>query len=294
MSSITIAYKTKTPFIEALLEEENIEEFKAHTLFKKLTFAVKTYPDIYFHQGKIDKSSLDWLKHSKITVVNSQHTKKEIIQQLHLEAHKVEVIYPCFTPKEIIISEAKKEFLAQLQLDKQTKIIFFTAKNLKANGIKEFIHTILNLHSTNFRVIIASDSQQITNLRFQISKYNFEDKVLLYENFDNMDLLFAIADIFVLPTHNQSFASNILKAMYYKTAVFVPEHNACSELVDVFATMHTPNDPSTAFKIDALLSRNEDLKVIKKQNHKIAKQLTVQKELEKFNLLIEKIKGKTS
>jgi hypothetical protein len=61
----------------------------------------------------------------------------------------------------------------------------------------------------------------------------------------------------------------------------------------VFATMNLPNDPSTAFKIDALLSRNEDLKVIKKQNHKVAKQLTVQKELEKFNILIEKIKSES-
>ena len=40
-------------------------------------------------------------------------------------------------------------------------------------------------------------------------------------------------------------------------------------------------------KIDALLSRNEDLKVIKKQNHKIAKQLTVQKELEKFKEIVK-------
>jgi len=293
MSSITLAYTTKTPFIEALLQEENIEEFKAHSLLKKLTLAAKIYPDICFHQGKIDKKSLDWLKHSKIIIVNSHHAKQAMIEQTQLDATKIEVIYPCFTPKEISLHDAKKEFLEQLNLDEETKIIFFTANNLKANGIKEFIHTILNLNSTNYRVIIASDTQQITNLRFQISKYNFEDRVLLYENFDNMDLLFAISDIFVLPTHNQSFASNIVKAMYYQTAVFVPEHNASSELVDVFATMHLPNDPSTAFKIDALLSRNEDLKVIKKQNYKLAKQLTVQKELEKFNILIEKIKSES-
>jgi hypothetical protein len=287
METIQIAFKVKTPLVELLLQEENIGVLKGQSLLQKLTFSSKKYPDIYFHHGKLDKESLEMVKHARINIVNSHHVKQEIIQKIDFDANNIEVIYPTFIAKEMNQKEAKKEFFEQLKLDKTTKIILFTANNLKANGIKEFIHTILNLNSTNFRVIIASDTQQITNLRFQISKYNFEDKVLLYENFDNIDLLFAVADIFVLPTHNHSFASNILKAMYYKTAVFVSEHNHSSELVDVFATMHTPNDPSTAFKIDALLSRNEDLKVIKKQNCKTAKQFTIEKELEKLKEIVK-------
>lgn len=293
MQKVKIFYKTKTPLIEALLKNTYIEEIKPHSLVKKLIFSPKQYPDIYFHQGKLEKESLDMIKNSQLTIVNSNSAKAELIQKTELSTDRFEVIYPCFTPQEINIKEAKKDFLKQLNLDKKTKIILFTANNLKSNGIKEFINTILNLQSSNYRVIIASDTQQMTNLKFQISKYNFGDNVLLYENFENMDLLFAISDIFVLPTHNQMFASNILKAMYYKTAVFVTAYNHSSEIVDVFATMNLPNDPSTAFKIDALLSRNEDLKVIKKQNHKVAKQLTVRKELEKFNILIEKIKSES-
>ena len=287
MESIKISYKVKMPLIELLLQEKSIESLKVPSLLQKLTFAPKQYPHICFHQGKLDKASLAILQHAQINVVNSNRIKQKLIEQNNLDANKIEVIYPSFVPQKINRKEAKKEFLEQLNLDKKTKIIFFTANNLKNSGVKEFILTILNLHSTNFRVIIASDTQQITNLRFQISKHNFEDRVLLYENFENMDLLFAIADIFVLPTHNQSFASNILKAMYYKTAVFVPEHNDSSELVDVFATMHTPNDPSTAFKIDALLSRNEDLKLIKKQNHKVAKQFSLENQFVQLMQLIK-------
>lgn len=293
MTKITFGYKTKTPFIEALLQNDSFEPLKSHSLFKKLTLKAKEYPDVYFHQGRVDNDASENFRHSKISIVNSHAIKAQIIETAKVQANKIEVMYPSFVPKEIDIKASKKEFLTQLNLDKKTKIILFTANNLKNSGVKEFINTILNLNSTNFRVIIASDTQQITNLKFQIAKYNFEDKVLLYENFENMDLLFAIADIFVLPTHNQAFAVNILKAMYYKTAVFVTAYNHSSEIVDVFATMNLPNDPSTAFKIDALLSRNEDLKVIKKQNHKVAKQLTVQKELEKFNILIEKIKSES-
>lgn len=287
MHTVKIFYKIKTPLIDVLLKNSAIKEIKPHTLLKKLMLSPKKYPDIYFHQGKLENESLDMIKNSQLTIVTSNSAKEELIQKTKLNAEKFEVFYPAFTPQEINIKEAKKDFLKQLNLDKKTKIILFTGNNLKSNGVKEFINTILNLQSTNYRVIIASDTQQITNLKFQISKYNFGDNVLLYENFEDMDLLFAISDIFVLPTHNQMFASNILKAMYYKTAVFVTAYNASSELVDVFATMNLPNDPSTAFKIDALLSRNEDLKLIKKQNHKIAKQFELKKECAKFQQLID-------
>lgn len=287
MHTVKIFYKIKTPLIEALLKNSDIKEIKPHSLFKKLMLSPKKYPDIFFHQGKLENEAWDMIKNSQFTIVNSNSAKEELIQKTKLNAEKFEVIYPCFTPQEIDIKEAKKDFLKQLNLDKKTKIILFTANNLKSNGVKEFINTILNLQSTNYRVIIASDTQQITNLKFQISKYNFGDNVFLYENFEDINLLFAISDIFVLPTHNQAFASNILKAMYYKTAVFVTSYNASSELVDVFATMNLPNDPSTAFKIDALLSRNEDLKTIKKQNHKIAKQYTLEKELRKMEEIVK-------
>ncbi|MFA7084665.1 MAG: glycosyltransferase [Arcobacteraceae bacterium] len=282
MQKIKIIYKTPTPLIEALLKEENFEVLKPQSLLKKLTFKAKEYPDIYFHQGKLDTSSLEMLKNSKMNIVNSNTVKALVIKEAQIDASLIEVSYPSFVPQKIKNKSAKKEFLKELKLDKKTKIILFTANNLKSAGVKEFIDTIINLNSTNFRVIIASDTQQITNLRFQLSKYDFEDKILLYENFENMDLLFAVSDIFILPTHTQAFALNIVKAMYYKTAVFTTADNHSSEIIDVFATMSLPHDPSTAFKIDALLSRNKDLKVIKKQNYKIAKEYTVEKELDKI------------
>lgn len=287
MQKIKIFYKSETPLIEALLKDDNIEEFKPHTLFKKITLKAKNYPDIYFHQGKLDKSSIDMLKNSPICIVNSNTIKEKIVQQCSIDPAKIEVFYPCFTPIQINAKKEKKEFLKELKLNKKTKIIFFSSNNLKSAGSKEFIQTVINLNSTNFKVIIASTTQQITNLKFQLSKYDFEDKIFLYENFENIDLLFAISDIFVLPTHIKSFSLDILKAMYYKTAVFTTAYNHSSEIVDVFATMNLPNDPSTAFKIDALLNTNKDLKTIKKQNSKIAKNFTVEKELEKMKSIVK-------
>ena len=118
------------------------------------------------------------------------------------------------------------------------------------------------------QIIISSDKNQINALKFLISKYNFGDEVLLLEDYEKPNDLFLVADIFILPTYNKSFATNILKAMYCKCAVLSTTTNYASELIDVFATMENPSDPNTSFKVDALLSREEDLKLIQKENRK--------------------------
>lgn len=291
MSTISIGYKSENLLIQELLKQPRFKTVAKPSLFQKVTGSKKEYSNLYFHSGTLDKHALENIQNSALCIVNSQRVKAAVLEQLkEFDASRIEVIYPTFLPQEIEVKKARKAFLQELNWDKKTRIILFTASNLKTAGIKEFIHTILNLHSSNFKVIIASDTQQISNLKFQISKYNFEDRVILYEDFHNMDLLFAISDIYVLPSYNSAFSRNILKAMYYKSAVFTTANNASCEVVDVFATMSDPSDASLAFKIDALLSRNDDLKLIKKQNRKTAKQFVLEKALQRIENIVEVLK----
>jgi glycosyltransferase involved in cell wall biosynthesis len=80
-----------------------------------------------------------------------------------------------------------------------------------------------------------------------MSNINLNDKIILLEDYKNMDDLFLISDIFILPTYNQNFASSVLTAMFCKCAVFVSSNNHAREVVDIFATMDDPDDRSTAF-----------------------------------------------
>ena len=65
--------------------------------------------------------------------------------------------------------------------------------------------------------------------------------------------------------------------------------NDAKEIVDVFASMDSPTDPSTAFKIDAILSNESDLEMIKEQNKELASEFTIQNNLVKINNVIENI-----
>ena len=63
--------------------------------------------------------------------------------------------------------------------------------------------------------------------------------------------------------------------------------NSAKEVIDVFSTMEVPDDRSMQFKLDALLQNKADMKLIKNQNRKTAKQYTLDKNLQKINEIID-------
>ena len=282
---ITINYKTRNSLISKLLEKENIQEVKKPSLFSKV-LGNKEFADIYFHSGNLDADAIENIKNAKKVFVNSQTVHHELLKNFQENLDKVEVLYPSVNIEYKKPKEAKQAFCEEQNIDPKKKIIFFTAKNFKTSGVKEFISIVLQLSSDNYIAVIESDKKQITSLKFQLSKINVEDKILLLEDYPNKDELFLASDIFILPTHSKNFASNILKAMYCKCAVFVTATNPAKELVDVFAMMESPDDRSMQFKVEALLQNKNDLKLIKKQNRKIAKEHSLENALSKVEEII--------
>ncbi len=289
MNKISIAYKTRTSLIKEVEKNQRIKLLEKQSFFKKMSFSKKEYADIYFHSGSLDSDSIANIKNAKKVIVNCKRLKDEILKKVNILDEKIEVIYPSVNLNYQKPKKIKEDLCKKFDIDSTPKIIYFTAKNLKTSGVKDFFDIIVSLNSMNKQIIISSTKNQITSLKFLISKYNFGGEVLLLEDYENENELFLAADIFILPTYNKSFATNILKAMYFKCAVFTTSVNHASELIDVFATMLKPSDPSTAFKVDALLSREEDLKLIQKANRKVAKKYELSKNINKLNSIIDNI-----
>ena len=289
MNKTTIFYKTKNILIEKLEKQSNIEVLKERNFFAKI-FSAKKIPDIYFHSGSLDDDSKENILNSKITIVNSFAAMNEIIARTKISHEKIKVIYPSIEVEYKDPKEIKVKICEELQIDNESKIIFFTAKNIKSSGVKEFLDICSSLNYQNFKVIIAGNNKQIYNLRFQIPKYNnLQEKLILLESYKNIDEIFLAADIFILPTYNKSFSSNILKAMFCECVVFVTIENDVREVVDVFASMDSSTDPSIAFKIDAILLSEQDFNQIKKQNRELAFEFTLENNLAKINHIIENV-----
>lgn len=289
MNKITISYKSTSLLIEELKKQENIKVLKKRNLLSSL-FSKNKYADVYFHTGNLDEKSIKNIKNAKTTITNSFDLMNEIIEKTKISQEKIKVIYPSINIEYKNTKEIKEKLCEELQIDLNHKLIFFTAKNFKLSGVKEFLDICSSLNYSDFKIIIAGEKKQITSLNFQISKYsNLQDRIILLENYSNIDDLFLASDIFLLPTYNKSFSTNIIKAMYCKCVVFVSLDNDSKEIVDVFASMNSPTDQSIAFKIDAILLNENDLEMIKKQNRKLALEFTLQSSLEKINHLIKNV-----
>lgn len=289
MNKTTISYKSSNLLIENLKKQENIEVLKKENFISSL-FGKKKYADVYFYSGNLDEKSIENIKNSKITIVNSFASMNYIIAKTKISHEKIKVIYPSINVEYKKPKEVKIKLCEELNIDPKTKLILFTAKNFKTSGVKEFLDICSSITYSDFKIIIAGEQKQITALQFQLPKYqNLQDKIILLENYKNIDDLFLASDIFLLPTYNKTFSSNILKAMYCKCVVFLSIDNDAKEVVDVFASMDSPTDPSIAFKIDAVLLDKNELKKIKKENKKLAKEFELEANLNKMNFILENV-----
>jgi hypothetical protein len=284
MKQKTIYFKTENNLINSIKKSEDIKILKKPTGLFKL-FSKKNYADIYFHTGNLDEDSIEEIKNSKITIANSFSFMNLILKKTNIDHKKVKVIYPSVNMVYKEPKLLKKDFLERFSLPINTKLIFFTANNFKNSGIKEFLDIVSNLSFMDFSVIIAGSKQQLAALDFILTKYHkLENKIIKIDVAKhNVDELYLISDIFLLPTHNKNIASSVIKAMFCECVVFTTMNNDAKEIIDVYATMEQPSDPSTPFKIDAILFDEKEMNSIKKQNREIAIEMSLDKNIEKFN-----------
>lgn len=290
MKQTTVYYKISNTLINNLKHRDDIKILKKPSFLTKL-FSKKRYPDIYFHSGELDENSIEFIKNSKFIVTNSFSNLNLILAKTKISHEKIKVIYPSVDIKYQKPKELKEKYKDRFSLTENTKIIFFTAKNFKTSGVKEFLQIVSNLSFIDFKVIIAGAKQQLAALEFTLPKYSkLEPKIILLdESKEKLDELYLISDVFLLPSYNKNIASSVIKAMFCKCVVFSTMNNDAKEIIDVYATMENPNDPSTAFKIDAILFDENELKKIKKQNRNIALEMSLDKNIEKFNDILTKI-----
>ena len=290
MKQTTVYYKISNTLINNLKHRDDIKILKKPSFLTKL-FSKKRYPDIYFHSGELDENSIEFIKNSKFVVTNSFSNLNLILAKTKISHEKIKVIYPSVDIKYQKPKELKEKYKDRFSLTENTKIIFFTAKNFKTSGVKEFLQIVSNLSFIDFKVIIAGTKQQLAALEFTLPKYSkLEPKIILLdESKESLDELYLISDVFLLPSYNKNIASSVIKAMFCKCVVFSTMNNDAKEILDVYATMENPNDPSTAFKIDAILFDENELKKIKKQNRNIALEMSLDKNIEKFNDILTKI-----
>jgi len=275
MEKLHIAINTKTKVIKELEKKFELTYFKEQTFFEKLLLKEKKYPNIYFHQGSINTKALDMAEHSKIIIVNSNSMKEKICEKrTYIKEDKIFVLYPYINTQIKYDKQIKRDFRKKYEIKKEQRIIYFTGKDLISSGLENFLITIKNLENKNYKILIDTNTQQVEKLQERLKHFRLDKQMIILENYTNIDELFIVSDIFILPTKQKLFAVSVLKAMFLKNAVFVSRNNAASEIIDSFSLVFGQNDKTLSFKVDALLGNKEELKKIQKENYQVVKNMT--------------------
>lgn len=284
MNPLHIAIQQKTKITKALESLYDVSYYKEQSFFEKLLLKEKHYPDIYFLQGSVNTQSLDFVEHSRLSIVNSKKIKEQILEKRsYINEDKIEVMYPYLTNKIEYDKEIKKSFKKEHTLDKETMLLLFSAKDIVKSGIDKFIDIVLHLENKNYRLIFDISAKDKALLEQKLEKAKLTEYALIFEDYENQDQLFIASDIFILPTLQQLFTPSVLKAMYLRNVVFVARNNAASELIDSFSLILGQDDGSIYFKIDSLLQNKDEVKKIQKENSLVVKNMKFERYLEELN-----------
>ncbi len=287
MEKLHIAINTKTKVITQLEKKFEITYYSEQTFFEKLLLKEKKYPDIYFHQGSVNTKALDIIEHSKVTIVNSNALKEQICEKrTYINASKICIIYPYINTQLKYSRQLKKEFRKKYEIEKEQRIILFTGKNIILSGLEKFLEIIHSLERDNYKIVIETNTQEKQKIQERVNHYKLDNRTIILENYTNIDELFIAADMFILPTKQKLFALNVLKAMYFKNAVFVSSDNASSEIIDSFSLILGEKDRNTPFKVDALLGNKEELKKIQNENYQVVKNIKFDTYMEELEYII--------
>jgi len=279
---LIIYYKIKTKLVKKFMDIYDFHIYKIPNLKDKL-FSKKQNIDIFFHTGAVNKQDIKLINITNILIVSSKKTKDIVSNnpKIKINDNQIFVIYPVVDiPK--INKQDKKDFLKSRNLNKKTTILYFTAKEFKTTGVSSFLNIIKNLKNKNFVAIISGDKLQLKPTVSLLQEMGLSKKVILIQ-----EDMYNISDIFILPTSNKLLSYSVLKAMSYKNVVFLPQTNSASELLDSFSIMNSSIDSSIGFRVDMLLESKGELKIYQKNNIKIAKQLTLNKQFKKLKKIIK-------
>lgn len=281
---MVLYYKNETDLTKNFREEFECSIYEEPSFAQKWGFGKDIQnPDIYFHSGNLKSSDLELMMKSKKIIVNSNTIKSQIVDRSNstITNDRIVVIYPYTSVLKFKKKKFKKVFKDIHNIDKKTKLIYFTAKNFEKTGVIQFLKILQNLESTNFKGVISATPEQLKALVPVLKEMNLSDKVVLAQGD-----IFRASDIFVLPTSNKLFASNVLRAMACKCVVFVTDTNHSFEIIDNFSIMNSPDDPSIIHKIDMLLQNPDEIKKIQKQNFIKAKEFTLEEQYKSLKLLV--------
>lgn len=181
------------------------------------------FNDYYVNQiEKIGVTNAD------LVIAVSKYTKSVIIREHGVSEDKIRVVYNA-----VMLNKKKKYFLTGAL--KKYKIVLFLGRITRQKGPEYFIDASLEVIKKykNVKFIMAGDGDLTAKMiekTIRLGIYNY----FIFTGFlkkKEVEKVFSISDIFVMPSFSEPFGIVALEAIYHDAALVISKQSGCSEVI---------------------------------------------------------------
>lgn len=200
---------------------------------------------------------------SKAVIANSMMVKKDIIKHYAVPAEKIYIIYngvdvQRFRP----ICKEQKDFIRNSLDIKNNKVILFAGADFKRKGLCTLLKAFSLLDMKDLKLIVAGKPAE-TQYLSMVKKLGIGKNVIFMGAVKEIEKLYSVADVFVLPTVYDPFSNATLEAMASGIPAITTRHNGASELIENGVEGFVVDNPLDAGvfaeRISEALNRSEDM-----------------------------------
>ncbi len=224
----------------------------------------------------IEKKGMEFA--DKVVVV-SHYTKNLVIREYGIDASKIEVVHNAVSRRQVEVYNKEPK-------DTSEKRVLFMGRVTFQKGPEYFVeaaHLVLQ-QIPNVRFILAGSGDMLTRMVRRVAQLRMGSRVHFtgFLHGEDVDKMYALSDLYVMPSVSEPFGIAPLEAMLYDVPVIISRQSGVSEVVKNALKVDFWDVQEMANKICAVLTYpvlgnfmvsncREELKEIKWEN--AAKQL---------------------
>lgn len=231
------------------------------------------------------------LQNSKRIIAISNMVKNDIIRDYGIDPDKIDVVYNGIELEAIEKTQKAKRkarILQEFGINENLPIILYVGSGFERKGVWEMLELLSRLQ-TPFHAFIVGKEKRMKRYRKRAQELGIAQKVTFTGPRKDVENFYCASDLFLFPTRYEPFGNVILEAMHYGNAVITTKQCGGGELLDEQWLMESSKDLSILSVIEKLLSSKELLESVKSKNEALARQHSIQRNVDETIKVIEKV-----
>jgi UDP-glucose:(heptosyl)LPS alpha-1,3-glucosyltransferase len=254
---------------------------ETESLFKKTSFKINP---LHIMQLFLEKQCF---LNSKNILANSMMVKRDIMNHYPIADKKIQVIYNGVDLQRFQPPESGKKVIQRKNLDLDgDRIILFVGSDFRRKGVGVLLKAFSLMNRDGIKLLIAGGR---TKERYKSMAKNLgiDNNVVFWGAEQKVEKLYAIADIFVLPTMYDPFSNATIEAMASGIPAITTAYNGASEIIEDSVNGFVVADPSDVHGFaEKMIFALENAESMGKQARSTAESCSIQEAVDKVIKII--------